>query len=160
MARRRSCSGEADTSTMRRSRALGVEDRKSLYLSNRINEQRSWYGLKAMRNSRAASRIFVATVLSQALALVAAVILLQHPEAFSNPIGIFVAMAAAIIAWSQLKQYQELAQSYGTTVQELGIICDRSRYVSSNEQFSRFVSDSENAISREHTLWLARRDSR
>ena len=153
-------SGTQITGTMRQSRALDVEDRKRLYLSNRINEQRNWYSVKATRNSRAASRIFVATILSQALALIAALILVQHPEAVLNPIGIFVAMAAAIIAWSQLKQYQELAQSYGITVQELGIICDRSRHISSNEEFSRFVSDSENAISREHTLWLARRDSR
>ena len=67
-------------------------------------------------------------------------------------------MAASLIAWMQVKRYQELAQSYGLATQELGLIASRGLHVASDEELSKFVAESETAISREHTLWTARRD--
>jgi hypothetical protein len=60
----------------------------------------------------------------------------------------------------QVKKYQETAQSYSVTSQELGFIEALARTVSTEEQFSLFVENAEFAISREHTLWIARRTSK
>jgi hypothetical protein len=57
----------------------------------------------------------------------------------------------------QLKQHQELKQAYTTAVIELNFIEEKGIRVSSETELSKFVMDSENAISREHTLWLAQK---
>lgn len=74
-----------------------------------------------------------------------------------NPTGIFTTVIAGILAWTQIKQYKTLAESYGLTTQELGIIEERSKGILKNDEFSNFVIEAEAAISREHTVWLARR---
>jgi hypothetical protein len=53
----------------------------------------------------------------------------------------------------------EWAFSYAQAAHELRLILAREPYVESDEEFSGFVSDAENAISGEHTMWLARRDN-
>lgn len=50
--------------------------------------------------------------------------------------------------------------SYGLASQELGMIAEQVEYISDPEELSAFILDAENAISREHTLWIARRDNR
>ena len=56
-----------------------------------------------------------------------------------------------------MKQHQELKQAYTTTVQELNMILAGAERISTDTELSKFVLDSENAISREHTLWLAQK---
>ena len=73
--------------------------------------------------------------------------------------GLFTTISAAAISWLQLKQHQELKQAYTTAAQELIFIKASSNSIHTEEQLSRFVLDSENAISREHTLWLAQKRS-
>lgn len=148
------------TKCMREIRKLDTEGRKKVYLSDRINDQRRWYGEKADTNRKSVNRLFLAMITSQILALIAAIILVRWPEVPVNPTGILVTLAAAFFAWLQLRRHQELARSYGLAAHELGLICEQARYVTTAEELSNFVSDSENAISREHTLWLARRDQR
>lgn len=148
------------TECMREIRKLDTEGRKKVYLSDRINDQRRWYGEKAESNRSSVNRLFLAMITSQIFALIAAIILVRWPGAPVNPTGILVTLAAAFFAWLQLRRHQELARSYGLAAQELGLIYEQAGHVTTAEELSNFVSDSENAISREHTLWLARRDQR
>lgn len=148
------------TKRMRDIRSLETEDRKKVYLSDRIDDQRRWYGTKAERNRKLASRLFAAIISWEALALSSAIVLVRWLDSPVNLVGIFVILAAAFLAWLQHKRHQGLAQSYGLATQELGLVSEQSTYVATEEELSHFVSDSENAISREHTLWRARRDQR
>lgn len=66
--------------------------------------------------------------------------------------------ASAVLAWLQIRRHQELAQSYAVASHELALAESRARHVRSEEELARFVGDAEAAISREHTLWIARRD--
>jgi hypothetical protein len=75
-----------------------------------------------------------------------------------NPTGTFSTLAAAAMAWLQVKRYQELAQSYLLAAHELGLIEAQSLHVHTEVELSAFVANAENAISREHTMWVARRD--
>ena len=58
----------------------------------------------------------------------------------------------------QAKRYSELAASYALTAHEISLIREQALNPSTEEEFSKFVSDAENAFSREHTQWSARRD--
>jgi hypothetical protein len=143
---------------MRAVRAGTLEERKQAYLAGRICDQRVWYGNQARSNRLSEDRYFNVVLVSQLAALVATVALVRWPSSNVRLTGFFASLASALIAWLQLKQHKELAQSYSVAELELGFIEEKARHIMTEQEFSDFVSDAENAISREHTLWIARRD--
>lgn len=146
------------TDAMRQLRAASLLDRKSIYVRDRIQNQRAWYATKAGDNAATANRWLIGTALVQMLGVAGAIALVRCPSLPVNFASIFAALAAALLAWLQLKQHQELAHSYGLAAHELGLIETRAIHVATESEFSAFVADAENAISREHTMWTARRD--
>jgi SMODS and SLOG-associating 2TM effector domain 3/SMODS and SLOG-associating 2TM effector domain 1 len=143
---------------MRAVRASTLAERCQVYLTERICDQRVWYGDQAKNNRLAENRYFKVVFMSQFAALAAAIALVRWPGSTVRLTGFFASLASALIAWLQLKQHKELAQSYSVAELELGFIEEKARHVTTEKAFSDFVSDAENAISREHTLWIARRD--
>lgn len=143
---------------MREVRAGTLAERTQAYVADRISDQRTWYGNQARNNRLAEDRYFKVVFASQLGALVAAVALVRWPASNLRLTGFFASLASALIAWLQLKQHKELAQSYSIAEIELGFIEEKARHLTTEQEFSDFVSDAENAISREHTLWVARRD--
>lgn len=140
-------------------RAVAPQVRRDVYLAQRVYEQQGWYADRAALNRRMQSRWFLFFILAQAVALVFGVVAATHPEWNSQPSGAFAALAAAIVGWVQVRRFQELAQTYGQAALELGFIAEKSRDVSSEKDLSRLVVDAEAAISREHTGWVARRET-
>jgi len=146
------------TDTMREVRGSDLSERKATYLKHRIDDQRIWYSTKSANSRTWQERFFYTVMGCQILALTSAIVLAVYPSLPLNPTGAVSAMAAAFLAWLQVKQHQEQAQSYAVASQELTLITSEARHVETEEEFSTFVADAEAAISREHTLWLARRD--
>jgi hypothetical protein len=151
------------TDMMRKVRNLDLEKRKQTYLEQRVNDQRKWYGHKAKQNKRHASRWFFAVLIAQSLAVLFTLLSMPWPGLKFLPLKInlahvFSSAAIAFLAWIQVKQHQELAQSYGVAAYELGLIAEQISYIKTDEELCKFVSESENAISREHTMWIARRE--
>jgi len=146
------------TIPMRSARNLDFENRKAFYLEGRILDQRDWYAAKAVTNRRCGNYFFTAIVIAQLLILLSSFYLLVFPETQIHLISLFSAMAAALIAWLQLKRHQDLATSYALAAQELSFVAEIWANVEGEEDMSYLVLDAENAISREHTLWVARRD--
>jgi hypothetical protein len=146
------------TEKMRVVRSLSLVERKQVYIEDRINDQQRWYSEKSGTNETLETRFFGFVMVAQALALFYAIFLVAQPNIPLDLTGVFSTAAAAFLGWMQVKQYQELAQAYGVAAHELGLICDQSRYINSDDDFAIFVADAEAAISREHTLWIARRD--
>lgn len=140
-------------------RQMPLPERKSIYLSQRINDQRKWYSSKSNMNKKSARFWFNAVILSQAFALFSSLALIRWPNLPVNVSTFFAAAAAASIAWVQLKRHQELSNSYGLAAQELGLIAEQAQNITAPDKLSDFILDAENAISREHTLWIARRDN-
>ena len=70
------------------------------------------------------------------------------------------AMVAAMTAWLQTKQHRTLATAYTVTALELASVRSRIVHQASEEDWATFVSDAEEAFSREHTLWKASRGVR
>ncbi|CAH8242701.1 conserved membrane hypothetical protein [Vibrio aestuarianus] len=150
---------EQITSEMNQVRALSVEDRKAYYLSNRIDEQRTWYTTKAAYNKKKQRVWFAAIIVAQAAAVGCVLIRIAYPEWQYWPTDTLVLIASFCISWSQLKKFNELASAYSLTAQEIGIIRGQSESITSEQELSEFVNNAELAFSREHTQWVARQDT-
>lgn len=145
---------EEITTAMAEVRACDLPARRAVYLRDRIGDQLSWYRRRA-DSHQWASRLWLAvSVLAGALGVVAAVLKFVGVIDF-DLLGVFAACSSAAVAWNQLNQHRNLVSAYTVTACELGIIADRVASVPDDE-WAQFVSDCEDAISREHTLWLAR----
>lgn len=135
------------------------EVKRELYLRHRIQDQRDWYVKKSGENRDASTVCFTWVCLAYVAALVLSLIRIASPDLYFLPIDFLVVVASSLIGWKQLKRYDELASSYGLTAHEIGIIVSRYKAVATADHLSSFVRDAENAFSREHTQWAARRDA-
>jgi SMODS and SLOG-associating 2TM effector domain 1 len=140
---------------MRELRAGGYEARKQTYRQDRIANQRAWYGKEAGRNQRAAL-CWRLTSLGFQLAGVVAGVLRASGAVHVDLLGIAAAAAAAALAWLQTKDHATLADAYSITEQELGL-ADADLAGVDEADWPAAVDSAEQAISREHTLWRARR---
>lgn len=138
-------------------RAYNLNARKDYYIKNRIEDQKKWYADKAEYNSEKYNLWFWCVIVSQAISLISIVFLIVNPDFNWNFVGLLTTISASALSWLQLKQHQELKQAYTTATQELNFIATLTDQLTTDNSFSKFVLDSENAVSREHTLWLAQR---
>ena len=149
---------EQVTSGMSQIRSLALADRINIYKQVRIEDQSKWYLKKARYNANMADRWFWAIIGIQVLALIAALVRIGKLDWNLLPTGVLATIATAALSWMQSKRFQELSSSYSLTAQEIGFIKSSVALVKTERDFSGFVGDAENAFSREHTQWQARRD--
>ena len=146
------------TDTIRSHRDASFTARRNIYIRARIEDQRNWYATKASFNRKRARAFFVALVLSNLIAFALSLLRVASPSIQFFPVDIFIALSASLLTWIQGKRFSELAASYALAAHEIGIIREQANAVS-EAQFSTFVADTENAFSREHTQWVARKDA-
>ncbi len=152
-------SQEQITPVMETFRCSLLEDRMNIYKKQRIDNQRIWYAKKASYNRRMSKRWFFSMLAFQLLAIVSVLVRIAYPSWDKLPTEILAVAAASVLSWIQVKRFQELSTSYNFTTQEIGMIKYAAEDIHGEDNFSDFVSDAENAFSREHTQWLARRDT-
>ena len=140
-------------------RQLPMEERMAHYVESRISEQRRWYAKKSAYNKRMAPRFFIALIVTNAVTVCFAIGKVRFPSASCWPTDVLVALALGLLSWIQTKRYSELAGSYALAAHEIGLIKEQSGSIRTEEQLSSFVGDAENAFSREHTQWVARKDT-
>lgn len=140
-------------------RSGSFDERRNTYIQHRINDQLAWYEKKATFNKRASSRFFATLVLVNAIALLCALIKIANVQYQYFPTDILIAIAASLLTWMQAKRFSELSASYALTANEIGIVREQADDLVSDGALSSFVGDSENAFSREHTQWVARKDN-
>jgi len=145
------------TQRMREVRGAPLEQRKQIYLISRIEDQRKWYGSKARKSQVVANRYFVVIQASQALTLAATVLLLSPFGSKWNLGGVFSALASALIAWLQVRQHEQLAQTYSVAALDLGFIEAQAEGATTEQALSSLVVNAENTLSREHSQWMVRR---
>jgi len=152
-------SAQSISDFMNNVRTNTLEARKAFYLESRLRDQREWYAKKAKTNSINESQWFWITSCLQVLAAILAIV-----EAASGgfPIAaapILMTCVASAVAWSQMKRHSELAQTYSLATQELGDQESIAVDIIEEEDFLSLVNQVEETISREHTMWCARRDT-
>lgn len=147
----------AITNEMNIVRNLTWELRLEKYVEFRIEDQIKWYSSKAKYNKKKKALWLWIVISAQTLSIIACTSLIIWTSSSWNLVGLFTTVAASAIAWLELKQYQSLIQAYTTATMELVLIKSLSNSIFTEEDFTKYVLDSENAISREHTMWLAQR---
>lgn len=153
-----STSGSAITGFMKQKRSAPLDERRDFYVSNRVREQKSWYKKKAQSNAQASTKWFWVITVLQVVVVVLAIVQAASGGFGFNPIPIVTTCVAAIATWNQMKRHDELAQSYTLAAQELEELEALADNQISESDFSQFVEQVENSISREHTMWCARRN--
>lgn len=149
---------EQITPAMRERLTWSFEDARDGYLRDRIVNQLDWYNSKAIANQRAATGFLVAVVVAYAGAIALKVVQIAEPTFAWAPVDFFGVLASGLVGWVEIRRYSELASAYSLTAQEVSIIRSKAEELTSSEELAAFVSDAENAFSREHTQWEARRD--
>ncbi|KAB1908029.1 DUF4231 domain-containing protein [Micromonospora sp. AMSO1212t] len=151
-----SASGQQITEEMLALRASPLAARLEAYSKYRLQKQRSWYADRSQWNRRQATRWSVALLVLEVAGVVFAVSRAAGITT-ADLLGIAAAAIAACAAWTQTRQHDVLATAYALASQELAAIASVTPRVTSELQMSQLVSDAEAAISREHTMWRARR---
>jgi hypothetical protein len=147
------------TPVMRAVRELPFHDRRQLYIDQRLSNQTAWYHGKAIANMRNARRWFWLSLIGQGAAALIAFTSIFEPELpLSSLVGFFAALATAATAWTQLGRHDELSKSYALAYQELIAIRTLAERVGSQAALQDVVNDGEGAISREHPMWVAKRE--
>jgi SMODS and SLOG-associating 2TM effector domain 3/SMODS and SLOG-associating 2TM effector domain 1 len=146
------------TQIMNQNRASDLESRKYFYLSKRIDDQLAWYQSKASLNKNLSRNWFAILIASNVLGVLFAIFRISHPATEYWPTELFLSIAGATLAWLQSNRFQELEASYSLTAQDISLLKELVPAGKDEGKFSMFVADSENAFSREHTQWQARRD--
>ncbi|MBJ6545807.1 DUF4231 domain-containing protein [Enterobacter hormaechei] len=139
-------------------REMNYEQRRDLYVEQRIEEQRTWYAKKSVFNKRLGRAWAVAILIFYILSLTMTALLAEDlVQAASLPTELITTIISALIGWVQIKKYNELSASYALTAHEIGLVKEQSYYISGEKDFLDFIRDAETAFSREHTQWQARR---
>lgn len=149
---------EQITPEMVRISSLSVGEKRVIYLQDRIKEQGDWYAGKAETCKKDNSRFFRYIFVTYAVAIAFVLLKIAFPEYGFLHVELLAVIVSSFISWVQLRRFDELASAYGLTAHEVGLIMSQMPSATDAKKFSGFVSDAENAFSREHTQWAARRD--
>ncbi len=150
---------EQITECMCNVRCMPWKERAEFYRTHRIDEQRSWYAKKSAWNQWQGKIWFGVLIACQSLAVAFVIMRVADPAWKYWPTEVFVVAAGSALTWIQAKRFRELAAAYGLTAHEVGVVRGELERVGSENELADFVVDSENAFSREHTQWLARKDA-
>ncbi|WP_170304887.1 DUF4231 domain-containing protein [Kitasatospora viridis] len=149
------------TEGMRELRTGDLTARRMLYLRLRVEGQRTWYLAKANAAESQAASWGLGTVALMILGGAAAVA--QAAGAIHTSLfGVCAAAAAAIIAWTQLKQLRPVVSAYRLAAKELDAVWAKITTLDltdpqAEEAWVRLAGDVEDAVAREHTSWRSRR---
>jgi len=139
-------------------RGQPLQERMAYYRQHRIQEQRTWYAQKSSTSKRYGRRWFSTLIALQAAAVLFTLLRIAWPQSKVWPTEVFIVAAASVLLWMQAKRYRELAAAYGLTAHEIGLADGGFAQITTENEFSQFVGDTENPFSREHTQWIARKD--
>jgi len=128
-------------------------------LKFRVDDQRDWYVKKSEWNRKQARMGFWIIIFANTTAFCLAVISYFKPDwAPHLPLESLLVIAGAVLTWTQTKKFQDLSSSYKLTASEITNFRENHPPIISEKSLSKFVKNSENAFSREHTQWAARKD--
>lgn len=142
--------------TMGLIRSLLTEERLDVYKKQRIDNQANWYALKSQFNKRKARQWFWLSVFLHAVAIGMLLYRIKDPL-LGLPVEAVATAAGAVLTWLQAKKHNELNSSYSLAAHEIVLIKGEALSIKSEKDLSDFVLNSENAFSREHTQWTARK---
>lgn len=146
------------TKRMRHERSRPFHERLNCYVHGRLVDQAQWYSGRESNHRSAAQRWSGGAGAAELAAVVVAVLsMIYQPLAEFGILGLLGTISASFTAWSMVGRHAEVSRAYGLATQELLAFISLAPDVSSEEQLQDLVNGGEAAISREHTMWIARR---
>jgi len=142
------------TEGMTKLRRSPLGARQKAFLQGRIVDQEQWYAKKARWN-RERARFWGGSMLALQIAAAVGAFLKGFNIIDIDLFGLAGAAAASAAAWLETKQHQTIARAYAVAAQELASIRDLVSQQTTEKAWGTFVAESEEAISREHTMWKA-----
>ncbi len=143
---------------MRELRAAPLEQRRTVFLRDRINQQRSWYSNKASISRARARQWRFGLLVAEAMGIAFA-----FARAFGatdiDLAGIAAGLVGAGAAWLGIRQHDSIRRAYTFASHELAIAGERLKAIDDEATWAQVAADAEEAISREHTMWRASRSS-
>jgi SMODS and SLOG-associating 2TM effector domain 1/SMODS and SLOG-associating 2TM effector domain 3 len=136
---------------MNKVRALEFGEARERYRVDRIAGQERWYGARATENRRN-SRWWLLVMLIAEVGGLAFGILTAVDLAPPGLVGLMSAIAAAAVAWTQLRQHSLLATLYASHAAQLRDFGRRASHISPTE-WPEFVEAVETSLESEQTRW-------
>jgi SMODS and SLOG-associating 2TM effector domain 1/SMODS and SLOG-associating 2TM effector domain 3 len=146
----------ADTTALQRLRDQDRRSRMEVYRIQRLEDQRNWYSRRAGDYQTTARRWQVAMVAFE-LAGVTGAVLKGLDVVKLDLLSFCAAAAAGAAAWLTAGDYLATARAYSFAAFELDAALQQLDTIGSETTWARFVADAEQAMSREHTVWVTRR---
>ena len=147
------------SNAMENHRNNSPNERLDYYRTQRIVDQQTWYAKKSSANNKMVNKYFLALIVTIGISIFFSIAKVRFPNVPYWPTDFFVTLAAGLLSWIQAKRFQELSASYALAAHEISLIREQSSLPMTNEDLSKFIGDAENAFSREHTQWIARKDN-
>ncbi len=152
----RTASTAVITAQMDKVRSSEFLARRQFYRTERLDDQQQWYSNKVVTNRRTGAIWYWTTILFQVAALVVAAVIARLGSPF-GPVSLLMTLAASATAWTQARRHDELTNSYALAADELTRLQALAERITDEREFAKLVEDVEEACSREHTMWCARR---
>lgn len=132
-----------------------LKERRVAYLQGRLEGQRSWYRQKARHHERRVALGMLAMALIGAAGVVGGLLRAIDSLGFDfDAAGVCGALVGAVLGLQQARQHSVLSRAYTVTADEIELLMAHAPSVSESD-WARFVDSAEEALSREHTMWLA-----
>lgn len=144
-----------DLGTLDELRRASFSDRQAAYRAQRIEDQHRWYEKRA-REHRDAARRWQRAVIALNVAGFAGAVLKGLGVTHFDLLSLFATLAASVAAWLNALDHQRIARAYDFAALDLEAALKRLGDTT-EEDWTGFVADAEQTMSREHTLWRARR---
>lgn len=141
--------------------------RLKTYEEKRYQEQLKWYQDRANRNKARTHLFKFIQNVAELFAFLGAVFLALRLGGFSKWTGLMypgLSIAAATLAWTGHKRYQDNADAYTHTVDELKSLDPEFKALKAaalleQNRFAELVKRSEEILGHEHVLWYTKRGS-
>lgn len=143
------------TNPMSKLRKSPLAVRRDTYVSQRTKNQRAWYSAKAEWNAKRANWGRGMLVAGEVGAIAAVAVTINTDWVYAIA-GAMAGLLASVAAWISIKQYSQLTSAYRIASTELALQ-EQVLEAVSEEGWPEAVGNAEEAISREHTMWLASR---
>lgn len=145
-----------DLEALIRLRSASLQERMAAYREQRLEDQADWYSTRGDDHRRTARRWRNVGLLFQAIGVAGAVA--KGLGAIDlDLLGLCATVAAVATAWLVAGDHVAIARAYELAVLDLRRAILEADAVDSEDRWARFVADAEEAMSREHTMWAARR---
>ena len=148
---------EEDMSEIENVRKKSLEVRQQIYIRDRMQDQEKWYAMKAKDLSRKRQALNTLAAFSSLIAIILCLLLLVSPELFQfTYVSFFASLALGVIAIGQSHHLATDVSAYQLTHYEIKKILALP-LPDNDRDWSEWVDDKEEALSREHVMWLASR---